>query len=42
MHSKLARVSIVTIIALLPLYVWTAGASVAFVRQKEGAVRVYR
>jgi hypothetical protein len=30
---------IVTILALLPLYVWTLGASVAFVRQKEGVAR---
>ena len=32
---------IVTIIALLPLFVWTVGASVAFVRQKD-VVRVYK
>jgi hypothetical protein len=29
---------IVTILALLPLYVWTLGASVAFVRQKESVL----
>jgi hypothetical protein len=28
----------ITILALLPLYVWTLGASVAFVRQREGVV----
>jgi hypothetical protein len=33
---------IVTILALLPLYVWTLGASVVFVRQKAGVARLYR
>jgi hypothetical protein len=33
---------IVTILALLPLYVWTLGASVAFVRQKDGVARRHR
>lgn len=33
---------IVTFLALLPLYIWTLGASVAFVRQKEGVARRYR
>lgn len=32
----------VTILAILPLYVWTLGASVAFLRQKEGVARLYR
>jgi hypothetical protein len=30
---------IVTVLALLPLYVWTLGASVAFLRQKAGVAR---
>jgi hypothetical protein len=33
---------LVTVLAILPLYVWTLGASVAFLRQKEGAARLYR
>jgi hypothetical protein len=33
---------IVTILALLPLYVWTLGASIAFVRQKGSAARRFR
>lgn len=33
---------LVTVLALLPLYVWTVGASVAFVRQKESVARLYR
>ena len=32
----------VTFLALLPLYVWTLGASVVFVRQKGRVARVYR
>lgn len=32
----------VAILALLPFYVWTLGASVVFVRQKEGVARLYR
>jgi hypothetical protein len=32
----------VTILAILPLYVWTLGASVAFIRQKESVARLYR
>jgi hypothetical protein len=32
----------VTVLALLPLYVWTLGASVVFVRQKGGVARVYK
>ena len=32
----------VTILAILPLFVWTLGAAVVFVRQKEGAARLYR
>jgi hypothetical protein len=32
----------VTVLAILPLYVWTLGASVALVRQKESVARLYR
>jgi hypothetical protein len=32
----------VTVLALLPFYVWTLGASVVFVRQKEGVTHLYR
>jgi hypothetical protein len=32
----------VTFLAVLPLYVWTLGASVVFMRQKEGVARLYR
>jgi hypothetical protein len=32
----------VTVLAILPLYVWTLGAAIAFLRQKEGAASLYR
>jgi hypothetical protein len=32
----------VTVVAILPLYVWTLGASVALVRQKESVARLYQ
>jgi hypothetical protein len=32
----------VTVLAILPLYVWTLGAAVVFLRQKEGVARLYR
>jgi hypothetical protein len=33
---------LVTILAILPLYVWTLGASVVFLRQKESVAHLFR
>jgi hypothetical protein len=33
---------LVTVLAILPFYVWTLGASVVFLRQKEGVAHLFR